>query len=303
MSSDEQLSRSAPQSGVTDEPELRAELAAQGGEPVLDLQPEKGHARITHALEDIRDGLKLSRLGWTLGWLDIRLRYRGSMLGPFWLTISTLILVASMGVLYAALFHIDLKTYLPFLSFSLVLWTWFSSTVSEGCTVFTSSAGLIHSARMPFTLHVIRLTVRNFLTFLHSAVVIAVLFVIFHIMPLFSWQVPAGLLIWSADLVAIALLMGVLGARFRDMPPVSASVMQILFFVTPVLWRPELMTTGRQYLLLDPCYPLIEIIRGPLMGAPVPAEVWLAAAGYSLVLWVVSFMLFALMRKRLAYWV
>nr|WP_242011455.1 ABC transporter permease [Acetobacter fallax] len=293
----------ASASAVMDEPELRAALAAQGPEPVLELRPEKGLAHIIHAMRDFRQGLGLFRLGWMLGWLDIKLRYRGSMLGPFWMTISTAILVGSMGVLYATLFHIELRIYLPFLSFSLILWAYLNSTVSEGCAAFTRSAGLIHAVRMPFSVHVLRVTVRNFLTFLHSVGVIALVFVIFRIEPTLNWQIPAGLGLWAADLYAITLLMGVLGARFRDIPPVMGSVMQILFFITPVLWKPDLIYTGRQYLLFDPCYPMIEIVRGPFMGTPVRPSIWLVAVLYSIVLWVVSFLLFARMRARLAYWV
>nr|WP_242010521.1 ABC transporter permease [Acetobacter musti] len=288
---------------VSAEPELRAEIAAQGPEPVLDLRPEKGFAHILHALRDFRQGMALFRLGWMLGWLDIKLRYRGSMLGPFWMTISTAVLVGSMGVLYAALFHIELRVYLPFLSFSLVLWALLGSTVSEGCATFTRSAGLIHAVRMPFSTHVLRVTVRNFLTFLHSVGVIAIVFMIFHITPTLNWQIPASLMLWGVDLYAITLLVGVLGARFRDIPPVSASVMQILFFVTPVLWKPDLIYTGRQYMLLDPCFPFLEIIRGTFMGTPVRPSIWLMAILYSMILWFISFLLFARMRARLAYWV
>ncbi|NHN90641.1 ABC transporter permease [Acetobacter sicerae] len=292
-----------PAEPITDEPHVAAELAARGDVPVMDLRPERGTARIVHALNDLFGSLRLFRLGWTLGWLDIKMRYRGSLLGPFWVTISTAILVAAMGVLYATLLHTDLKAYLPFLCFSLVLWAYLSGIVTDGCCAFTSTVNLIHSIRMPFTVHIMRVMVRNFLTFLHSVGVIVVLFAVFGVVPTLNWSLPAGVLLWFADLYALTLLLGVLGARFRDMPPIAANVMQILFFVTPILWKPDLIYMGRQYMLLDPCYPLIEIVRGPFMGTPVRPSIWLMAVAYSVVLWCVSFLLFARLRGRLAYWV
>src|SRR5450631_1400576 len=75
-------------------------------------------ARNRWAMADVAAGLRLWRLAWALGWLDIRLRYRGSMLGPFWLTISTGVMVGSLGFLYAALFNMSLRDYLPFLALS-----------------------------------------------------------------------------------------------------------------------------------------------------------------------------------------
>ncbi|NHN87627.1 ABC transporter permease [Acetobacter conturbans] len=288
---------------ITDEPHVEAELAARRDEPVMDLMPERGFGHISHAVRDIRESLRLFRLGWTLGWLDIKLRYRGSLLGPFWVTISTVILVAAMGMLYATLLHTDLKSYLPFLCFSLVLWAYLGGTVTDGCAAFTNVSGLIHAVRMPFSVHVMRVMVRNFLTFLHSVGVIIVLFAVFRIAPTLNWSLPTGVCLWMVDLYALTLTLGVLGARFRDMPPIAGNILQILFFVTPILWKPDLIYMGRQYMLLDPCYPLIEIVRGPFMGTPVRPSIWLMASIYSVVLWVVSFLLFARMRGRLAYWV
>ncbi|MFT8719185.1 ABC transporter permease [Acetobacter sp.] len=288
---------------IINEPTVAAELATRGAEPVMDLQPERGLGRLRHALDDMRESLRLFRLGWTLGWLDIKLRYRGSLLGPFWVTISTVILVAAMGVLYATLLHTDLKSYLPFLCFSLVLWAYLGGIITDGCGTFTSVANVIHAVRMPFSMHVTRVMVRNFLTFLHSVGVIVVLFVVFGIVPTLNWSLPTGVFLWMADLYALTLTLGVLGARFRDMPPIAASVLQILFFVTPVLWKPDLIYLGRQYMLLDPCYPLIEIVRGPFMGTPVRPSIWLMAVVYSVSLWMISFLLFSRMRSRIAYWV
>ena len=75
------------------------------------------------AIADVIDGAKLWRLAWMLGWFDIRLRYRGSMLGPFWLTLSTGVMIAALGLLYSQLFKIALREYLPFLAISQILWS------------------------------------------------------------------------------------------------------------------------------------------------------------------------------------
>ena len=67
----------------------------------LNLQADMTAAtRNRWAMADVLGGVRLWRLAWALGWLDVRLRYRGSMLGPFWLTISTgvMVAVANSGV-------------------------------------------------------------------------------------------------------------------------------------------------------------------------------------------------------------
>ncbi|GAN68493.1 ABC transporter permease [Acetobacter orleanensis] len=277
--------------------------AANTPEPALTLLPERGTSYLRHAWQDVLSGMKLARLGATLGWLDIKLRYRGSILGPFWLTASTAVMVAAMGVLYAYLMNMDVHKYLPFLTLSLVLWGFVGSTLQDGCTTFTSASGLIHSARMPYSLHVLRATVRNLLTVAHNIPVVIVVFLWFRVAPTWSWTTPVACGLWIVDSFMATLLLGILGARFRDVPPIVASTLQILFFVTPILWAPELMKTGQDWLLLDPFFPLMEILRTPFTGDTVKAAVWPAALAWSAGLTVFTFALFARMRARLAYWV
>jgi lipopolysaccharide transport system permease protein len=68
-------------------------------------------AKARAAFGDVAETLQLWRLVWKLSFLDIRLRYRGSMLGPFWLTLSTGVMIGALGFLYAGLFHTDIHTY------------------------------------------------------------------------------------------------------------------------------------------------------------------------------------------------
>ena len=191
------------------------------------------------AMADVAGGIRLWRLAWALGWLDIRLRYRGSMLGPFWLTISTGVMIAALGGLYSTLFKLDLREYLPFLALSQVLWGFLAAIVSEACSVFTEAEGVIRSMRMPFFVFSLRTLIRNVIALGHNIVVIVVVFVIFGMWPdLNSLMALPGLLLWAVDALALTLVLGAFCARFRDIQPIVNSVMQIAFFVTPVIWKP-----------------------------------------------------------------
>ncbi|NPD66380.1 ABC transporter permease [Lichenicola cladoniae] len=271
--------------------------------PVLDLSPETAGARLRHALQDLRESAGLWRLCLTLGWLDVKLRYRGSLLGPFWLTASTAVMIAAMSLLYTTLFHIDIKNYMPFLSLSLVLWGFIGSVVNEGTTCFTSAEGMIRSMRLPFGLHAARVLVRNILVLLHNVIVIVVVFAIFRVWPGAHafWALPAAGL-WLLDAIAACLLLGTLGARYRDIPPIIGSLMQIFFFISPIIWKPELITHGHALLQLNPFYALIEIVRRPLLGEDASQHLWNLAIGDSVALWIGAILLFMRVRARLAYW-
>jgi lipopolysaccharide transport system permease protein len=272
---------------------------------VLDFQGEMSvGARNRLAVQDIREGLRLKPLAWSLGWLDIRLRYRGSILGPFWLTLSTAIMVGALGVLYAALFHTDVHQYLPFLTLSQILWFFISALVTDACTCFTQAEGMIRSVRMPLFLHAMRTLIRNVLILAHNVVVIVVVFAIFAIWP--GWHALLALpafVLWMIDAFAICLLLGTFCARFRDIGPIVASIMQIAFFLTPVIWQPEQLGVHAVYLPLNPFFALIEIVRAPLLGTTPSAVTWLAAIGFSLLLCGLSWTMFVRARGRIAFWV
>ena len=260
-------------------------------------------ARQAHAQDDLRVGTRMWRLAFLLGWLDIRLRYRGSVLGPFWLTLSTAVMVAALGLLYSTLFKIELRSYLPYLTLSLILWGYLSSVVSDACVGFTQAEGIIQAVRIPFTLFATRVAVRNVLVLLHNIVVAVVVFAIFAIWPgADALMALPGLLLWLLDSFAATLLLGTFCARFRDIPPIVASVMQIAFFVSPIIWKPELVKNG-WWLPLNPFYTLLEVVRAPLLGE-VPGDwVWLSAAGYSVAFCALAWFTFARLRGRLAFWV
>jgi lipopolysaccharide transport system permease protein len=271
----------------------------------LDLTADMSmRARNRHALDDLLGGLRLWKLALTLGWLDVRLRYRGSALGPFWLTISTAVMVAALGVLYARLFKMDLQSYLPFLALSQVLWGFLAAQVSDACTTFTDAESVIRSVRMPFFVFSVRTLIRNLITLAHNIVVILAVFVYFAMWPgADALLALPGLALWIIDALALTLLLGAFCARFRDIQPIVNSVMQIAFFVTPVIWKPEQLGAGASHLFYNPFFDLLEVVRAPILGQAPGFVVWAAALVYSFGLCAVSWAFFVRARGRVTFWI
>ena len=277
-------------------------------QPLVNISADRGWTqRFQLAAEDVRDGARLWRLFCTLAFADIKLRYRGSMLGPFWLTISTGVMIGSMSFLYAALFHTDIHTYLPYLTVSLLFWNYLVSLVSEGCACFTQSESLIKGTKMPFTVYAARSVIRNTIILAHNLAVLLIVFLILRMNVSFYtlWVIPAFLL-WLIDAFAISLLFGAFCARFRDVPQIIASVLQIAFFITPIMWYAStLYGHPRAELLIrfNPFFYLLEIIRAPLLGTPLTGHVVAKALIVSGMIVGVSALAFARIRGRIAYWV
>ena len=131
-----------------------------------------------------------------------------------------------------------------------------------------------------------------------------VVFVVFEVWP--GWYgllaIP-GLLLWVIDCLALTLLLGTFCARFRDILPIVSSVMQIAFFITPVIWKPEQLGGGQALLPYNPFFDLLDIVRAPLLGMAPSADTWLGAGLYSLVLWILAWGLFSRVRGRIAFWI
>jgi len=266
------------------------------------LKSQTSH--FTRARADIAEGVRLYWLWSRLAYHDIKMRYRGSLIGPFWLTLSTAIMAAMMGVLYSKLFNTDVRTYLPYVTIGLIVWQFISTTVNESCLTFVAVSAEVQQVRLPFSSHVFRLVYRNLLVLCHNVVILFVVLVIFPpTLILEQLTLIPAMAVLIANAAWLACLLGMLGARYRDLPPIISNFLQVLFFVTPIFWRPE--SLGR-YLVMaryNPLHAAIDIIRSPLLGVAPDVASWPIMLAMTLVGCVVTFAVFARLRGRIAYWV
>src|ERR1700761_2047269 len=149
------------------------------------------------AWRDVSVGL-IDWRGWLLlGMNDIRQRYRRSRLGPFSVTPAVATPIVSLGLLYAYLLHQPLELYLPYLGTSFVVWGLLSGIVLDACSVFIASEGFLRQVPMPKSVFVHRMLVRNVVTFGHNLIILPPLYLIFGVMPSWTWLVAlAGFVVF-----------------------------------------------------------------------------------------------------------
>lgn len=252
---------------------------------------------------DILVGLRATHVWLALGWHDIRQRYRRSVLGPFWFTLSTLIMVGVLGVLYSTLLGQEIHDYLPYLGVGLVVWQYLSTCVNEGANTFIGAGYLIKQIRMPVTVHVARIVWRNFVILMHSLPVVFVfLFAFGHRPGLELVLVIPGLLILWLQGIWIGIVLGVLCARYRDVLPIVGNLLQVAFFFTPVMWLPDLLKDRAWIAELNPLYHMIEVVRAPMIGRHLELASWLWAIGLVVVGLAVAQYLMQRTRDRIPYW-
>jgi len=260
--------------------------------------------RSLDAIADMIEGLKLWELWCSLGWHDIRQRYRRSIVGPFWLTLSMGVMVGGLAYLYAGLFGQDLETYLPYVATGIIVFSMISSLASEGSLVFIGSSTLILQLRAPLSIYVYQMLWRNLLIFAHNISIYALILLFVKIDLGWNFFLAfAGLFLVMLNGFWVGLTLGGLSARFRDVPLIVASVMQVAFFLTPIFWTPGSLPNRALFVHLNPFYYLIEVIRMPLLGKTPPLTIWLVVIGFNVVDAVVAAFFYARYRGRIAYWV
>ncbi|MFI4954344.1 MAG: ABC transporter permease [Gammaproteobacteria bacterium] len=260
--------------------------------------------RFNLAYLDFKGSLKFWRVWLLFGWQDIRLRYRRSYLGPWWLTMSMLVTILCLGFLYGTLLNQPLDEYLPFLAIGLVTWSFIASLVSEGSNIFIESSSYLKQMSLPYSVFLLRMLVRNAIIFFHN--IIPVIFLLIF----FSTKLSLALLILPLSILVILIngfcygwILGILGARFRDLQPIIASLMQIAFFLTPIIWSPKTLSEKYQFLVkYNPFAQFLDLIRQPLLGEWPTTYSWLFVLSVTLIGIVMMVLLIKRTRTRIIYW-
>lgn len=254
---------------------------------------------------DLRSALMRASLAARLGWQDVRQRYHRSVLGPFWLTISMAVTIGSIGVVFSQVFHTSLIEFLPFLAIGLILWGFVSAVVTEGCTGFILAEGIIKQLPIPLFFHMFRLTWRNIIILAHNIVIVPVVFLLVKKpLSLLGFISLIGLVVLVLNVLWIASILAILCTRYRDLPQMVGSVLQIAFYVSPIIWMPSLAPQHAATYLLDTnlLYHLLEIVRSPLMGQLPSTTNWIVSVGMAAIGWIITLAIYGRFRQRVPYW-
>ena len=262
--------------------------------------------RATAAAGDVAEGLRRWR-SWTyLAVEAVKNQYRRTVIGPWWLTLQTSAYVVGLAVLFGAIFHQPLDDFVPYVARGFIGYTLLAGLTGKGAEVFVNNAGILLSTRQPLSMLVFQTVCVELLQFGHNLIIVA-LFVVLGLVPfspLLLLVVPA-IVAFALNGIAIGLWLGPTVARFRDVGPFVASVLQVMMFFTPVFWRVDDISEGSRALLVlwNPFTYLLALFRDPLLGIAPSPIVWfgvLVVTGLNVLLaaWV-----FTRSRSRLPYWV
>ena len=207
---------------------------------------------------------------------DLNNRYRRSFLGIGWSLLRPLAMTFLFCMVFGKLFNLPIAEYAPFLLVGMTVWQFFTESLIQGCHSFSHGTTYIRQQLVPFAIFPLRtvlgagfhsliaLTMSLFVVafFRGSLDVLALLYLIPGIVLLFF-------LAWS-----VAIISGVLHTHFPDTSHLLEMGMQGLFFLTPILYRPETIAgRGRLSFIVEwnPLSALLALIRTPILDGTAPS--------------------------------
>jgi len=236
-------------------------------------------------------------------------RYKRTYLGPWWITLTSLMFVFGLSQLRIGLRGGDLKDSLSYVGLGFIIFGLIIGGLQSGVSVFAGAGNTMLTSNLPISSLILRSNFQQLLDFLHDAVAILVLIIIFDIA--FSWH-------WIESLLAVVLIvlssigigmwLGPLANRFRDVAPLISACTRILFFLTPIFWSIDMVSgNGREYLAwYNPLTYQLLAFRDPILGSTHNPPIGIPSLGITAILAMVNlilgFIVFSKYRTKQVYW-
>lgn len=246
------------------------------------------------------------KIAFVLASLDVKQRYARSFLGPFWITITTFIIVFALAVIFGNLFGGEINQYLLYITVGIIFWSFITATISEMCTAFISCESLIKQLNIPIWIYPLRITIRNLYILVHNIIIIPLVYVYLDITANIEQVVFSffGVLLLSLNLLGLGTVLAFICARFRDVQPITQNLLQLMFYITPILWSIDQIKqrTMIDILLYNPMVYIIDAIRGPLISVWIDHNSFYYSSFFASLLLISAYLVYNKYHKDVVYW-
>jgi ABC-type polysaccharide/polyol phosphate export permease len=257
-----------------------------------------------NAALDIKQALLCWRIIFYMAMSDLKARYKRTALGPLWITLGSAVGIGGLGFVWSEIMKIDRATFVPMLTVGLIFWQFIAGSITESTSLFYRQSALIRNLQLPISLYLFQQYCRNVLNLLHNLPVIIFVFLILgHSWNLNQLYVFPSFVLASLNLLWMMLLIGMVGARFRDLEQMIAMIFPLLMFFSPVFFKPSALGAMAKFIWLNPFSYLIEVVREPLLGNAPNIKVVFVCVLMAIIGWFFSLWMFNKKLHRIAFWV
>lgn len=269
-----------------------------------EAKPNVLDTRTSRGVADLVLGLHKYEAWTTMAWHDIRKRYRRSLIGPFWITLSMGAMVLGIAVVFSGLFGRPFGDLVPYLAIGLSVWAFVVAMTSEVSSVFNEAAPMSKNMTWPYSLFIFKHFAQQLIIFGHNIAAGLIIVLLAGKLSVIGVLIAIpGFVLSTINCAWIGFMVAVVGARFRDVQLAMTNILQVFFFLTPIIWHAEDLRDHQFILLLNPFYYIVSIVRDPILGQIPPFSTWLVSFVMAVVGWVLAVILYDQKHQRLSYWV
>lgn len=256
------------------------------------------------AIGDLVEGFRKYGIWTTFAVHEIKQRFRRSIIGPLWLTLSMGVMIGALGLVFSTLFDQDISQTLPYIAVGVIFWGLLTSVINEGAQVFIGNEGYIRNVPLPISVHFYRMLARNLIILVFNMAIYVVVLIAFRVYP--DWHILLflpGFALFLINVAWMGMAAAILSTRYRDIPQVIGNVVQVVFFVTPVFWSAANLPKRPAFVEWNPFHHMLELVRAPLINHEISFHSWIVALAMAVGGIVGTAYLFRRAYARIAYWV
>ena len=224
--------------------------------------------RSRSVLTTVKDAMRMRRAWWFTATSRTRARFARTFFGSFWLGLSNLLSISALALVYGTVFKVqDFNTYVVYLGIGLVVWNGISAAIGSAPNLFEHNHSHVHNTNLNPIFYVLEEWAFQLQTFLQSFVLVVIALSWFQHNLLFNLLVYAWLpllnlflfLFWAPAIICL------LGARYRDFYQLVPIALQLVFLLSPILYRKENLGAMVWTANLNPLYRVLSPVRHSLM--------------------------------------
>ena len=253
---------------------------------------------------DMRDAFRFWRVWATLAKFDIIKKYKRSLLGPWWITLSTLVLILSISLIYSVLLKVDISAYIINLSLNLIIWFLIRDSIIESCNSLIEARSFILNEKFNIIILSLRVIIRNFIIFLHNILIYIVIIFYFSLdVNYFHLLISIFSLIFAlVFLLPICISLSLICTRFRDIQMIINNIMQFLFFISPILFSKQILLKFEWIILVNPIALLLLTISEPVNLGITHFLYYQILFFYFLIISLMFFLIYRKFNSKITYW-